>query len=174
MEPVIEESSLHRNGDILAILAGLLSNQYAFFAEVSKDWRDAWGDMPKTTSAITTYTSVSQLRWSFDSGLTDPRTSRPMICERITEHCSLDVLRCAHSNGCALLPKGCFKAAARGNLKIIQWAIDNNCGWRDVVCRAAAAGGSLHILKWARANDCPWDSWTCTEAAESGHLDILQ
>lgn len=85
----------------------------------------------------------------------------------------LDVLQCAHANGCALLPKGCFKAAAWGNVEMIQWVVDQRCGWRDLVCRSAAAGGSLPTLKWARANHRPWDVWTCMEAAQSGHFDIL-
>ncbi|CAM9706437.1 unnamed protein product, partial [Laminaria digitata] len=107
----------HGNGDIMALLAALLpSNQHGYFAEVSKEWRDAWGDQPKHTQAVTSDFSVSQLQWSFDGGL----IKGPRICFRVAEHCSLDVLRYAHSNGCQLLPGACFKAVARGNLAMIQ------------------------------------------------------
>ncbi|CAM9839972.1 unnamed protein product, partial [Laminaria digitata] len=93
------------NRDVLTLLAELLSNQYSFFAEVSKDWRDAWGDNPKTTQAITADTSVSQLQWSFDGGL----KKTLVICERIAEHGGVAVLQCALSNGCRLSPRSCFK-----------------------------------------------------------------
>ncbi|CAN0110981.1 unnamed protein product, partial [Laminaria digitata] len=143
---------LHTNRDVMTLLAELLSNQYAFFAGVSNHWRNAWGELPKTTQAITADTSVSQLQWSFEGGL----TKSPMICERIAEHCSVDILWCAYCHGCDIPLEACFKAAARGDLQMIRWALDQNCGWRDVLCRAAAAGGSLHILKWAREIGCPW------------------
>ena len=144
----------------MALLARLLSNQHVFFAGVSKVWRSAWGDLPKTTQAITAETSVSQLLWSFDGGL----EKNPTVCEHIAEHCGLDVLQCAYSNGCALPEIACFKAAARGKLDMIQWAVHEDCRWDIVVCKAAAAGGNLRVLKWARANGCLWDGTTCSEA----------
>ena len=67
----------------MTVLAELLSNRYAFFGEVSKDWRSAWGELPKITQAITADTSISQLRWSFDGGL----IKSPIICELIAEKC---------------------------------------------------------------------------------------
>ncbi|CAM9242002.1 unnamed protein product [Laminaria digitata] len=63
------EFSLNTNRDVMTLLAEILSNQHAFFAGVSKDWRNAWRHLPKTTQAITADTSVSQLQWSFDGGL---------------------------------------------------------------------------------------------------------
>lgn len=80
----------------MTVLAGVLCNQYAFFAEVSTDWRDAWGAHMKTTQAITADTSVSQLKWSFDGGL----TKGALVSERIAEHCNVELLRYAHSKGC--------------------------------------------------------------------------
>ena len=144
---------LQGNGDIMTLLADLLSNQYAFFAEVSRDWRNACDHLPRLTQAITADTSVSQLEWSFDSGL----SKFGMVSERIAEHCNTELLRFAHSNGCVLFAEACYKAAARGDLEMIEWAIDQNSGWRYVVCRAAAAGGHLHILKWAHDINCSWD-----------------
>lgn len=88
------------------------ATQYAFFSGVLKDWREAWGDLSKTTQAITADTSVSQLQWSFECGV----QKRPMVCERIAEHCDLAVLQCAYSNRCPLSLKACFKAAAREQL----------------------------------------------------------
>ncbi|CAM9218212.1 unnamed protein product, partial [Laminaria digitata] len=40
MESVIFR--VQTNRDIMAVLAELVSNQYAFFAEVSRDWKNAW------------------------------------------------------------------------------------------------------------------------------------
>ena len=80
----------------MTLLAELLSNQYAFFAGVSKEWRDAWGDLPQTTQAITADTTVSQMQWSVDGGWGKSKT----VYQRIAEHCGVDVLMWAHSNGC--------------------------------------------------------------------------
>ncbi|CAN0588116.1 unnamed protein product, partial [Laminaria digitata] len=78
------------------------------------------------TQAITADTTVSQLQWSFDGGLGKSKK----VCKRIAEHCGLDVLMCAHSNGCELTEKACFKAAARGNIEMVEWGIGKNYGWR--------------------------------------------
>ncbi|CAM9889809.1 unnamed protein product, partial [Laminaria digitata] len=51
---------LDTNADVMNLLAELLSNQYVFFAGVSKDWKTAWGRLPKITQAITAKTTVSQ------------------------------------------------------------------------------------------------------------------
>lgn len=69
------------NGEVFTLLAKLLSNQHAFFATVSKDWKNAWDDLPTTTQAITPDTSISQLKWCFDGGL----KKKPIVCERIAE-----------------------------------------------------------------------------------------
>ena len=161
--------SVSTNEDVMTLLAELLSNQYAFFAGVSKAWSKAWKGLPKTTQAITADTSISQLQWSFDAGL----RRRPMVCQHIAEHCGVEIMQYAHSVGCDVPLNACFPAAARGTLDMIIWALDQNGGWRKDLCRAAAAGGNLRILQWAHANNCPWDSTTCREAAGSGHIDIL-
>ena len=105
---------LHTNQDVMALLAKLLSDQYGFFASISKEWRDAWGDLPKRTRAITADTSVSQLQESFDGGL----KKQPIVCDHIVEHCDVAILQFAHSNGCRLSEKAFSKAAARGKLEI--------------------------------------------------------
>lgn len=107
----------------MTLLAELLSNQYAFFGGVSKDWKNAWGQQPKTTQAITPDTSVSQLQWSFTDGL----VKGPNICLRVAEYCSIDVLGFASFNGCSLPMEVCFKAATRGHLEMTQWALGQNC-----------------------------------------------
>lgn len=56
---------LDANLDLMSLLAEILSDQHVFFAGVSTTWRNAWGDLPKYTRAITPDTSVSQLQWSF-------------------------------------------------------------------------------------------------------------
>ena len=123
-EPTGEEFSLGTHLAVMSSPAALLSNQYAFFPEVSKEWRDAWGGRPRITLTTTSETSVSQLEWSFDSGLRFDLTT----CTSIAEHCGAEVLRCALSNGCYMYPEACFKAAARGKLEMIQWAIKETWG----------------------------------------------
>ena len=63
IESSAAEFSIRNNQDVMALLAELLSNQYAFFAGVSREWRNAWSDLPKFTQAITPDTSISQLQW---------------------------------------------------------------------------------------------------------------
>ena len=70
----------------MTLLAQLLSNQHAFFGGVSKEWRNAWENLPRLTQAITADTSVSQLQWSFNSGL----KNRLMLGIHIAEHCGVD------------------------------------------------------------------------------------
>ena len=78
----------------MTLLAQLLSNQHAFFAGVSKEWRNAWENLPRLTQAITADTSVSQLQWSFDGGL----KKRPVVCMHIDEYCGVDTLKHTHSS----------------------------------------------------------------------------
>ena len=153
----------------MTLLVQLLSNQLAVFAGVSKEWRNGWENLPRLTQAITADTSVSQLQWSFDSGL----RNRPMLGIHIAEHCGVDCLKCAHSNGCGLPNGACFNTPVKGNLETIQWALGDNRFWRQLFCEAAAAGGSLYFLQWAQAKDCPWDN-TYSAAAGSSHVEILQ
>ena len=167
--PYCEDFWLGTNSDVMTLLVELLSNQHVFFAGVSKSWRNTWGDLPKNTQAVTADTSVSQLQFSFDGGL----RRRSRLCKLIANRCGLEVLQCAHSNGCELPYEACLKAAARGKLEMVQWALDDKSWWRDSLCDAATAGGSLRILQWAKYNGCPWDETTCSKAAGSGHLNIL-
>lgn len=83
---------------------------------MSKEWRNAWGDLPKTTQFTIAETSVYQLQWSFDAGI----MKNHIVCERIAQHCGVEVLQCAYSNGCRLSDAACSKAAARENFAMIQ------------------------------------------------------
>lgn len=114
--PVGLEFSIDTNRDVMTVLAQLLSNQHEFFAGVSKQWRNAWGDLPQTTRAITAETYVSQLQWSFDGGL----RTRPQLCEHIAEHCGVEIMQCAYANGCVLCDEACFKAVACGRFEMIK------------------------------------------------------
>lgn len=160
---------LHNNRDVISLLAKLLSDQYVFFASVSRDWRNAWGDLPKLTQAVTADTSVSQLHWSFFVGL----KKVGVISERIVEHCGVDILQCASYHGCVLTFPACVKAVALERIEMIAWALNDDWSLRDHLCSAAATAGSLRILKWARAKGCSWYG-TCASAAGSGRLDILR
>lgn len=109
IDPAGARVGISTNTDVVILLEKLLSNQYVFFEEVSKEWNKAWGSLPKITKAITADISVSQLQWSFDGGLKET----PEICVFFAEHCSLEVLQCAHANGFALNAGACSKAVAR-------------------------------------------------------------
>lgn len=102
--------------DVMTLLAELLSNQHAFFAGVSKDWRNAWGGLPKITRAITVDTSISQLRWCFDAGL----TKGPAVLENIAEFCTVKILQYAFSNRYYLTDAACYKAVANGKIDMTQ------------------------------------------------------
>ena len=53
--------SVSTNEDVMTLLAELLSNQYAFFAAVSKEWRNACGKRPRITQALRADPSIFQL-----------------------------------------------------------------------------------------------------------------
>ena len=102
------------------LLAELLSKHHVLLAGVSKKRRNAWSDLQRTTQAITADTSLSQLQSSVDGGL----RARPKLSEQIPEHCGVELLQCAHLNGCSLPYRACFKAAAQEQPQMIQWALD--------------------------------------------------
>lgn len=79
-----------------------------------------------------------------------------MISSNISEHCGVEILQCAHSNGCGFDLDVCYTATAKGKPKIIQWVLDKDRSWCKMVCLAAAKGGSLSILKRTRGKGCPW------------------
>ena len=110
----------------MTLLAQLLSNQYAFFADVSIDWKNACGELPKITEAITADTTVSQLQWSLDAGL-----SKGGVRVRVAEYSGLDVLQCAVPNGCMLTLVALFAAADGGDQETIEWRLDHPpyCKW---------------------------------------------
>ena len=161
---------LNANRDVMTLLAELLSNQHALFAEVSIDWKNAWGELPKITQALTADTTISQLQWSLDAGL-----SKGGVCVRVAECSSRDVLQCAVSNGCMLTSVAWVTAADGGDQEMIEWRLDRPpyCWW-FVLCTAAAATGKLDMLKWARGLGCPWDEHVCSETSGLGRHYMLQ
>lgn len=59
--PALVDFPLHTEGDVMIMLVQLLSDQYAFFAAVSKEWRNACGKRPRITQALRADPSVFQL-----------------------------------------------------------------------------------------------------------------
>lgn len=56
--------------DVLSCLVEFVaSKQFLFFAPLSSSWKVAWGQRPKMTSFVKPDSSVSQLRESFECGL---------------------------------------------------------------------------------------------------------
>ena len=144
--PVTDPADLNRargkvllftNQDVMTLLAHVLSNQHAFFAGVSKEWRNAWGDLPKVTQAVSSDTYVSQLRCSFDGGA----RKRPKLCEHIAEHCDVEILLYDHASGCGAHLNACFNAArareacndsvgTRQQMGLAQGPLQSCCGGR--------------------------------------------
>lgn len=81
--------SVNVNPDVLTLLSELLSNHHLFFAGVLKMWQTGWRERPNITQAMTPHTTVSPLRWFFDSGL----IPKPTLCDLIAERCGVEVLK---------------------------------------------------------------------------------
>lgn len=138
---VAMESPAMTNLDILGRLVLFVpEKQFLFFSPVSKAWRAAWGTRRTLTSAVSTDSSASQIRYSIECGL--PRDSE-VVCIALEQSGKPEALKCARESG-------------------LSWGV-----FTSVV---AAAAGHLHALRWARQNGCRWGVYTCVAAAQEGHL----
>lgn len=161
------------NVDILRLLVQFVDeDQFFFFAPVSRAWRTAWEPRPTVTSWVTSDSSVSQLRESFECGL--PRDN-VHLCTAIVRLGNLELLQHARAAGCPWDPATCISlAGSTGNLGIVDWAWQNGCSWHEDVCSLAAKGGHVDVLQFARRHGCPWNQFTCSSAAGGSHLDVLK
>ncbi len=147
------DSPLESNACVTSLLAALVGdNQYLFVAPVCKRWRDAWRERPAATRAVTAHSSVSQLAYSFETGL--PRIAK--VSEAAARLGRLDLLLCAHANGCEL-GQTCSLAAFAGNLGIVWWAKMNGSSLTEETASHAARGRRLSVLKWIVGEGCPWN-----------------
>lgn len=164
------ENPLATKADIVSHLLALVdSNQYLFFASVSRAWKHAWGRRPTSTQAITA-TSVSQLLCGFECSLR--RTTA--VCDAAARLGRLDLLQVARASACPWGASTMRWAAWGGHLGVCQWAKDAGCPWSEDTCSWAAFKGHQHVLSWARSNGCAWDKSTCSEAARGNNLDTLR
>lgn len=148
--------------DIIRNVADFVNGrQFLFFALVSKDWRDAWGQRPKLTSYVTADSSEGQLLYSFECGL--PR-DQVAVCTAIARIGQLELLKCAREKGCPWDRRTCGGAAKGGHLETLIWLRENGCLWDQWVCTLASLGGHLKVLIWAREKGCPWDEKTSQAA----------
>jgi len=150
---------LETNARVTALLATLVGdNTYLFVASVCKRWYNAWGKRPTATRAITAHSSVSQLACSFEMGL--GRTAK--VSEAAARLGRLDLLMCAHANGCEL-GETCSLAAFAGHLGIVWWARLSGCALTEDTASHAAKGRRLGVLKWIVGEGCPWNEGTHDE-----------
>lgn len=49
------------NVDVLSHIKEFVSEDYIYFAPVSREWNAAWGENPKLTRAITQFTTLPQV-----------------------------------------------------------------------------------------------------------------
>lgn len=159
------------NTDIISHLAAFVdAKDFLFFASVCKRWKNAWGERPTHTMALTPATSVSQLSYSFECGL--GRTTA--VCDTCIAMGRLDLLRCAMANNCPWLGDVCRLAAETGDLETLQWARTRNYPWGPETCALLAKGGHLSALKWCRQHGCPWDKETLQEAEWGDQDDVVE
>lgn len=144
--------------------------QFFFFAGVCRAWKEAWGQRPPTTRAVTEDTTVAQLSQNLQCGL--PLIAN--VCTAVAKLDRLDLLQCARHHGCAWNEVTCIAAAGGGHLELLRWCRDNGCTWDWRTCASAAEGNHLEVLQYARGNGCDWNKYTCSRAAWKGHLATLQ
>lgn len=173
---------------------------YLFVAGVSKHFKAAWGDTPRTTSfddmlqspshaAMLTETECDRyenkicptaaagghletIKWARRKGL--GWGIRTATTDRAAKGGYLELFQWCVANGCPWKYGACDLAASGGHLELVRWCTSKGCPLADTTCAGAAAGGHLDVLKWCRARNCKWDGATCAQAARGGHLGVLQ
>lgn len=129
-------------------------------------------DAPDITADVARYTSASQLRESFASGLA-PSSN---VSHAAAMFGRTDLLTVARENGCPL-DRLTYKAAALcAQLPTLEWLHRTVIIDRTVpsVCSTAALGGDIMCLKFLRPVGFEWDLTTCCRAARNGFRDILE
>ena len=160
--------------DIASCLSEFVpDNNFVHYALVSHGWRGSWGKgRPKTTRAITQYTTPLQLCESFSLGLLP--TAR--VCNAAAVIGSLHLLDMACFHGCPLDVSSFMAAALGGHLDVLRWLNYNAEISRGnaYVCGFAAKSGSLACLKFLRSEGFAWDITTVAFAAKGGFDDVLR
>ena len=169
------ESPLQNNTNIASHLAEFVPpDQFLHFVSACKGWKACWGDRPSVTRAITSDTSIAQLRFSFDCGLT--------WSGKFSTACAasgrLDLLAHARASGCGSGEETCATAAAAGSLPILEFLRAKGCKWNDSAFLDAAEHGHLDVIKWLLLNGCPLRASNRfsvgAKAAGGGHLALLK
>ena len=144
------------------------------FVSACKGWKACWGDRPSVTRAITSDTSIAQLRFSFDCGLT--RSGK--FSTACAASGRLDLLAHARASGYGSDEETCAAAAAAGSLPILEFLRANGCKWNDSAFLDAAEHGHLDVIKWLLLNGCPLRASNRfsvgAKAAGGGHLALLK
>lgn len=159
------------NPDILRIITPYVGDQdYICVATLSRSWREAWGDKPRTSCVIGHGTTPGRLSLAFENYV--EKTLK--LTRQVVKIGRLDLLKICRSNGCPWNKQVFSDAARSGNLEIIKYLKENGCPCDEWVCSQAARWGHLEVLKFLIENDFPQDEWTDSEAARGGHIEILK
>lgn len=146
----MDASSPLAQSDVASCLVELVDDeQFLFSAGVCRAWKEALGQRPPTTRAVTEDTTVAQLSQNSLCGL--PLTAN--VCNAVARLGRLDLLQCARHHGCAWNGLTCAAAAGGGHLELLRWCRDNRCAWDWRTCASAAEGNHLEVLH-ARGNGC--------------------
>ena len=135
--------------DTLSVIFSYLSESYIYVAPVCKTFLRCWDDKPKTTRAITKYTTINQLEHAFKSGL-DTTENLIVSCSSIGR---LDLVICSytHVSKYGTIPlKVCEEACKNGHIDVVKWFLNETKGddFRFLVrsCTFAAERGYILSL----------------------------
>lgn len=165
-----EDNPMERT-DVVWHLATFVDTNFVHHALVSRVWRGSWGTRPKTTKAVTTFTTCEQLFVCFLLGLlsTFKVVNAAAILDRI------DLVDTAVNHGCPVGYSTWTSAAAAGSIGVLQWLHYNTRIGRGnpYICAFAAKGGSLECLQFLRSVGFAWNVSTAAYAAQGGFGDVL-
>lgn len=158
-------------------IAGVVSlfvpdSDFLFFALSCTVWRGVWrAGRPKFTTAVTKFTTETQLRASFSLGL---KPSEDVACgaARLGR---IDLLTVALLHQCPVGIRTFRAAAEAGQLCMVKWLegiarVDRRSA---TVCSAAARWGHLSTLVYLRDIGFAWDLTTCCKAAIGGFEEVV-
>lgn len=159
-------SMMNESQDIPRLVVGYLSDQYLNTAGLSRKWKIAWGELPKTTRGVNMDTTPDQFVSHLQLGY-DFKSFGEQACKRASSLGKIDLLHAAYSSGSAqMFPSACEKASVSGRLEVLKYLrLYAVCPWDSKTLREAALAGHTNVVKWCIENDCPSDNGTLLCAA---------
>lgn len=169
---------------ITDVLAFCPSNEFLFFAGVSKTWKAVWinaGRPTQTSVRLGASSLLGKVAWVvYDPSFERAASHHGGIACLAAQMGNFKGLKMAvrvHKIGLQSRDSSLRLmryTAEKGNLEVMQWLRSRGCPWDESACSAAAGNGHLEMLQWLREHKCPWDSQTTLAAAKGGHLGVIQ